>query len=594
MKKSTHIRVPYKVFSLVMAFLIIFSSVPFAFAATTLSASNVTQWPTLSYKSADGKMYFGQTLSDGLIINDDEIVLDENGNQVAGHFEFIEPTLIPSPCTDAKCHIQFVPDNTDDYTGFQKKRSSLLYSVETVTPVFIDEVNDPVVATEVEAGATLSTSTLSGGKMTNPYNSEEPKILARTWEWVDPYIVVNESGYYEARFTPAGYTVTTAQVYVRIAGEVPETTIIEAPTVPTDLKYDGVTTWGDIPLEGGKAELKVEGTAVEGTFAVTDYWKTRTVNVGSYEIDVVFTPADPEAALPYSLKIPVTVNKGQMKFVDESGNEIVPEITVEYGTTFGDIHYYLESYVAGDDAVSIGMVGIENANKTLCKDGTYTASLINRTDSNYERTELPFKIVIKRKTLTPKLTVAVGSDGLIIRDSSGNYSPKGTFTLEYTIDGVPQEPITGIKYETAFKFNYNKSGNYEYTIIYNEAEVDEYFIIDDFTTSNPIFLTWKFSATGSVDGEYKYGDEVKLEAPATDPAKEDKPFYGFVKWEDANGNTGLTEEELSNREISFAMPDGDVDLDATYKFDFCLCIRYYIQIVVDWFNSFFQSIGTLF
>ncbi|MEE1136944.1 MAG: hypothetical protein U0M02_00495 [Acutalibacteraceae bacterium] len=594
MKKSTHIRMPYKMFSLVMAFLIISSSVPFAFAATTLTSSNVTQWPTLSYKSDDGKMYFGQTLSDGLIINDDEIVLDENGNQVAGHFEFIEPTLIPSPCTDAKSHIQFVPDNADEYTGFQKKRSSLLYSVETVTPVFVDEVNDPVVATEVEAGTTLSTSTLSGGKMTNPYNPEEPEILERTWEWLDPYIVVNESGYYEAVFMPAGYTTMTTQVYVRVAGEIPETTITEAPTVPTDLKYDGVTTWGDIPLEGGKAELKVEGTAVEGAFAVTDYWKTRTVNPGSYEIDVVFTPADPEAALPYSLKIPVTVNKGQMKFVDESGNEIVPEITVEYGTTFGDIHYYLESYVAGDDAVSIGMVGIENANKTLCKDGTYTASLINRTDSNYERTELPFKIVIKRKTLTPKLTVAVGSDGLIIRDSSGNYSPKGTFTLEYTIDGVPQEPITGIKYETAFEFNYNKSGNYEYTIIYNEAEVDEYFIIDDFTTSNPIFLTWKFSATGSVDGEYKYGDEVKLEAPATDPAKEDKPFYGFVKWEDANGNTGLTEEELSNREISFAMPDGDVDLDATYKFDFCLCIRYYIQIVVDWFNSFFQSIGTLF
>lgn len=592
MKKS--IKLPYKAFSLLLALILVSVSVPIAFAAETLKATNVTQYPTISYKNADGKMYFGQTEAEGLIINDDEIVLDAAGNQVAGHFTFKDVDKIPTNGTGKKLNLTFVPDNTDEYTGFNKMFSPVLYDVETVTPVYVDEENDPVVASEIEAGATLSTSTLSGGKMTNPYNPEEPKILARTWEWVTPSTVVNESGYYEAMFGPAGYTLTYAQVYVRIAGEIPETTITEAPTVPTDLKYDGVTTWGDIPLEGGKAELKVEGTAVEGAFAVTDYWKTRTVNPGSYEIDVVFTPADPETALPYSLKIPVTVNKGQMKFVDESGNEIVPEITVEYGTTFGDIHYYLESYVAGDDAVSIGMVGIENANKTLCKDGTYTASLINRTDSNYERTELPFKIVIKRKTLTPKLTVAVGSDGLIIRDSSGNYSPKGTFTLEYTIDGVPQEPITGIKYETAFEFNYNKSGNYEYTIIYNEAEVDEYFIIDDFTTSNPIFLTWKFSATGSVDGEYKYGDEVKLEAPATDPAKEDKPFYGFVKWEDANGNTGLTEEELSNREISFAMPDGDVDLDATYKFDFCLCIRYYIQIVVDWFNSFFQSIGTLF
>ena len=590
MKKS--IRMPYKILSFCLALIIISVSVPFAYAATTLSSSNVTQWPTLSYKSADGKMYFGQTLSDGLIINDDEIVLDENGNQVAGHFEFIEPTLIPSPCTDAKCHIQFVPDNTDDYTGFQKKRSSLLYSVETVTPVFIDEVNDPVVATEVEAGATLSTSTLSGGKMTNPYNSEEPKILARTWEWVDPYIVVNESGYYEARFTPAGYTVTTAQVYVRIAGEIPETTITEAPTVPV-LNYDGVTTWGDIPLEGGKAELKVEGTAVEGTFAVTDYWKTRTVNPGSYEIDVVFTPADPEAALPYSLKIPVTVNKGQMKFVDESGNEIVPEITVEYGTTFGDIHYYLESYVAGDDAVSIGMVGIENANKTLCKDGTYTASLINRTDSNYERTELPFKIVIKRKTLTPKLTVAVGSDGLIIRDSSGNYSPKGTFTLEYTIDGVPQEPITGIKYETAFEINYNKSGNYEYTIIYNEAEVDEYFIIDDFTTSNPIFLTWKFSATGMPAAEtYKYGSAVSYTAPAIDETRKDKPYYVFSEWSEVKG-IEMTDEQKSNPEVSFTMPDNDVELKASYKFSFKAFFEWVLAQITQFFTFIVNAVKDL-
>ena len=593
LKKSTHIRMPYKMFSLVMAFLIISSSVPFAFAAETLKATNVTQYPTISYKNADGKMYFGQTETEGLIINDDEIVLDAAGNQVAGHFTFKDVDKIPTNGTGKKLNLTFVPDNTDEYTGFNKMFSPVLYDVETVTPVYVDEENDPVVASEIEAGATLSTSTLSGGKMTNPYNPEEPKILARTWEWVTPSTVVNESGYYEAMFGPAGYTLTYAQVYVRIAGEIPETTITEAPTVPV-LNYDGVTTWGDIPLEGGKAELKVEGTAVEGTFAVTDYWKTRTVNPGSYEIDVVFTPADPEAALPYSLKIPVTVNKGQMKFVDESGNEIVPEITVEYGTTFGDIHYYLESYVAGDDAVSIGMVGIENANKTLCKDGTYTASLINRTDSNYERTELPFKIVIKRKTLTPKLTVAVGSDGLIIRDSSGNYSPKGTFTLEYTIDGVPQEPITGIKYETAFEFNYNKSGNYEYTIIYNEAEVDEYFIIDDFTTSNPIFLTWKFSATGMPAVEtYKYGSAVSYTAPAIDETKSDKPYYVFSEWSEVKG-IEMTDEQKSNPEVSFTMPDNDVEFKASYKFSFKAFFEWIWAKVVQFFTFIFNAVRDLF
>ncbi len=587
MKKST--KMPFKLLSLFMAFLLIAVSVPFAFAATALKATMVTEWPT-----ATGEMYYGQIVGEHITLSGGKV--EYNGTEVPGSFVHYKDDFRPLNASDAyKANLKFVPDDSSAYTGFNKLMSAdVTFVVKKTTPVWVDEADLPV-ATSVKSGQTLSESTISGGTMKNPYNESETGVQAAAWTWSNPDTVLTESGEYEAYYAAnsKSYEIVKRNIYVEVEQDVFLTEVSVVPTIE-EFTYDSDITWADISLLGGVAVVSGTDTQVEGEFAISDTWKARVPSAGSYEITVIFTPCDTEKYTSAEVKVPVTVNKSAIKFVDENGNEIVPEITVEYGTTFGDIHYYLESYVAGDDAVSIGMVGIENANKTLCKDGTYTASLINRTDSNYERTELPFKIVIKRKTLTPKLTVAVGSDGLIIRDSSGNYSPKGTFTLEYTIDGVPQEPITGIKYETAFEFNYNKSGNYEYTIIYNEAEVDEYFIIDDFTTSNPIFLTWKFSATGSVDGEYKYGDEVKLEAPATDPAKEDKPFYGFVKWEDANGNTGLTEEELSNREISFAMPDGDVDLDATYKFDFCLCIRYYIQIVVDWFNSFFQSIGTLF
>lgn len=565
-------------------------SAPFAFAATTLSASNVTQWPTLSYNSEDGKMYYGQTLGEALIINDDEIVLDADGNQVAGHFEFIDPTLMQLPGTSIKSHIQFVPDDTDAYTGFQKKRSSLLYNVETVTPVYVDEVNDPLIASEIEAGALLSASILSGGKMTNPYNPEEPKILDRTWEWTNPNTVVNESGYYEARFLPIGYTATTAQVYVKIAGDVPETTISEMPIIES-FAYDSSLTWKDITIKGGIAILKDEGTVVDGTFSVAESSINYTPSVGSYNVPVTFTPTDPEAALPYTFDVPVTVTKAPIRFVDENGEDIVPEIIVPYGTKFNDISRLLRPFVKGADYTYFVMGDLSSK---VCDEGTYTVKATAPDDgAHYEDTDLTFKIVIEKKKLNPKLYSASGK--LYINDNSAVYHPTGTFTLEYTIDGVEQTPITGIKYNTRFDWNPTKSGDYEYTIIYNEAAEKEYFIIDDFTTSSTIALTWGFKATGSVEGTtYKYGSEVALEAPATDPAKEDKPFYGFVKWEDANGNTGLTEEELSNRELSFTMPDGDVELNATYKFDFCLCIRYYIQIVVDWFNSFFQSIGTLF
>ena len=56
-------------------------------------------------------------------------------------------------------------------------------------------------------------------------------------------------------------------IYVKIAGEIPETTIAEYPTI-SELTYDPNVTWADIPIEGGKAVIKGTETEVEGTFAI--------------------------------------------------------------------------------------------------------------------------------------------------------------------------------------------------------------------------------------------------------------------------------------------------------------------------------------
>ena len=574
--------------SVLLALILVSVSVPIAFAAETLKASNVTQYPTITYKNPDGKMYFGQTEPEALIINDDEIVTDANGNQVAGHFTFKDDNKLPLSDGTKKLNLTFVPDNPEEYSSFSKKFSPVTYDVVTTTPVYVDEVNDPLVATEVEAGALLSTSTLSGAKMINPYNAEEPNILAENWRWSDGQKVVNESGYYEAYFSPIGYNKVTKDVYVRIAGEIPETTITEAPSVPT-LTYDGVTTWGDIILEGGKAELKVEGTAVEGIFAVTDYWKTRTVNVGSYEIDVVFTPSDLEAALPYSLKIPVNVNKAPIKFVDENGEDIVPEITVPYGTKFNDISRLLRPFVKGADYTYFVMGDLSSK---VCEDGTYTVKATAPDDGeHYEDTDLTFKIVVEKKKLNPKLYSASGK--LYINDNSAVYHPTGTFTLEYTIDGVEQTPITGIKYNTHFDWNPTKSGDYEYTIIYNEAAEKEYFIIDDFTTNSTIALTWGFKATGMPAAEtYKYGSAVSYTAPAIDETKSDKPYYVFSEWSEVKG-IEMTDEQKSNPEVSFTMPDNDVELKASYKFSFKAFFEWVLAQITQFFNFIVNAVKDL-
>ncbi len=589
MKKS--IKLPYKAFSLLLALILVSVSVPIAFAAETLKASNVTQYPTISYKNADGKMYFGQTEPEALIINDDEIVIDANGNQVAGHFTFKDDNKLPLSAGTKKLNLTFVPDNTEEYTSFNKMFSSVTYEVVATVPVFVDEINDPLVASEVEAGSTLSTSILSGGKLTNPYNPEESTILTKKWEWTNPDIIVNESGYYEARVILQGYVTTTEQVYVKIASNIPETTISEMPVIEP-LVYDASMTLKDVVIKGGVAVLKAEGTVVDGTFSIAESAKDYRLSVGNYNVPVTFTPTDPEAALPYTFDVPITVTKAPIRFVDENGNDIVPEITVPYGTDFNYIPQLLKPYVKGAEYTLISLGDLENTKVT--EGGIYTITASAPSDgANYEKTELSFKIIIEKKKISPKLYAEPGK--LYIEDTSGTYRPEGTFTLTYYIEGDKQGTIEGIKYLERFDWNPTKSGNYRYEIVYVDATENEHYIIEAFNATNPLILSWAFKAPGAVEGtKYPYGSDVALEAPATDPAKADKPYYGFVKWEDANGNTGLTEEELSNREITFTMPDGDVELNATYKFDFCLCVRYYIQIVVDWFNSFFQSIGTLF
>lgn len=553
-----------KLLSILLALMMMLSVVPmYAFAATTLSASNVTQWPTLSYKNEDGKMYYGQTIGEALIINDDEIVLDTDGNQVAGHFEFIDPTLMQLPGTNIKSHIKFVPDDTDAYTGFQKKRSSLLYNVETVTLVYVDEVNDPLVASEVEAGALLSTSTLSGGKMTNPYNPEEPNLIARSWEWTNPNTVVNESGYYEARFLPIGYTATTAQVYVKIAGEIPETTISEMPIIEP-FAYDASITWKDVTVKGGVAVLKVEGTTVDGTFAVAERSMNNTPSVGSYNVPVTFTPADPEAALPYTFDVPVTVTKAPIKFVDENGNEIIPEITVPYGTKFYDVVRLLQPYVKGAEYTALSLGDLEYKE---CEDGTFTVTASAPSDGkHYETTELSFKVIVEPKTLNAK--IGGGVDGYYVVDSSAVYAVKGTFDVY-----VNDELIASDVAYNSGKVNWEATENGTYTMkwVYNPVENDN-FIINDVTTTMNVILPNTITYSGlsayilvangkrqlSETTERKQGDSITI---GTDMAQEN---FGAWIITDANGNTvDLGIADLTATEITFTMPAYDINI--TYK-----------------------------
>ncbi len=584
---NVHNKMSTKVLALFLTFLIIAVSVPMAFAAETLTVSSVKSWPTITYITEDKKMHFGQTYADAVVINDDEVVLDASGNQVAGHFEFLNPTAIPTPGT-VRSNIKFVPDDTTQYTEFTKRFSGdVTFSVETGILVPVDHDTNPLVATEVEAGAELRTSVLSGGEYTNPYNPEEPKLLARTWEWVSPATKVMESGYYEAVFAPGGYEAVTTEVYVRIAGDIPETTIVEMPTFP-EVTYDGVTTWGDIALVGGKAELKVEGTEVEGTFAISGRNLDEVIYAVEGSIEVTFTPADPEAALPYTFRIPFKVNPAPLSFKDAEGNIIADGefvFEVEPKEKLLDVQSRITDYL---NVPENSVVGFENSNGRAENGKEYTLKVFHD-DPNYIGNELTFTAKFKETKIEPRLA-PVGPNKWRI-DCNGYY-PDCQFIVYYEVNGVTKE-LARVNANNEFNLDPKTSGNYTIRIVYDKTE-DDYFIIDEMVFTNDVKLSWSCSSTGGIGSKVQFGDTVVREAPETDPAKADKPYYSFVKWEDANGNTGLDEEALSNREITFTMPDGDVKLEATYRFDFIMFLRYIFTTIINWFESVFASIGTLF
>ena len=562
-----------------------------AYAATALQASNVESWPTITYKNADGKMYYGQTQEEALIINDDEVVKDASGNEVEGHFVFSNPSQIPSAGT-RKASITFVPTNENEYTGFKKSFSQVVYTVEAVTPSYVDEINDPVVATEVEPGSLLSESILSGGAMTNPHNPQESNLLAAQWIWSpsvnDPSkTTVTESGYYTAQFAAAEYNLVTAQVYVKIASAIPETSIAEYPTIP-ELTYDPNVTWADVSLEGGKAVVKGTETEVEGTFEIKDTRKSAVPNPNFTEIEIVFTPANAEEALPNEFKIPVKVNPAPIAFVDSEGN-VVGDFTfeVEPGIKMSEVNNLIKANLR---VPKNSVIGVEDY-YSFAENGRKYKLTVNHDDPYYTGTELYFTIAFKETEIVPKL-ITVGEGRMKV--DCGEYKPSGTFSVYYVV-GETETKIGDVKGNSEIlEWTPDASGDYTFKVVYNRAEGD-YFKIDSVITY-PLEYYPKHNivATGSIALGQSMGETVTLTAPATDPERLEKPYFGFAGWTDVKGNTGLSEEELADATVSFTMPDEAVELKANYKFSIKLFFEWILAQIAQFFTFIVNAVKDLF
>ena len=572
-----------KLLSILLALMMMLSVVPmYASAADpiALTEANVTVWPT-----ASGEIYFGQKLSDGITLSGGEVQYD--GVVVAGHFEFIDPNYLNTKYSSQNLSdIKFVPDDNSTYIGFEILESfDVLYNMNKTTPIFVDENDTIPVATEVEPGAKLSTSILSGAQVMNPYYPEEPKVLAGVWKWAKGSTIVSESGYYEARITVSGYERLSAQVYVKVKENTVNTTIAEAPSVG-ELTYDANKTWADVTLTGGKAVEEGTETEVTGTFAITKVngssvlWN-KVITDGDI-VEITFTPSDTDKYLTSTTTITASVNKAPIKFVDENGAEIVPEITVPYGTklTDGNMRYYISqagcTAVAGNDGCwydgtdADGYIFGTSASGEAPEVGTHYYEFIARpyttvgVTSYYEETVLKLKVTVTPVEAEMKLDTSVikGTDGFELwvwnKDTSSAARPEGTFTVY--LDGAVYKE--NLKYGEHFTWQPTESKTYEFKATYTPTENDP-FTIADFTMSRDIKLTRKLTASENIlngYGDFKYGTAVEINANVASD--------NFAGWKitDVNGKeVALDGVDNSKTKITITMPDYDIHVEALEK-----------------------------
>lgn len=593
-----------KLLSILLVLVMMLSIVPmYASAADpiALTTSNIVTYPTAEYIN-NGAIYFGQKVGDAISFSGGEV--QYNGETVPGHFEPVDMNTVPTSTGTQRADIKFIPDDTTLYSGFEYKRCRYVtYTVSKTTPVFVDAENDPLVASEVEAGAKLSTSILSGGKMVNPYNADEAKIAARSWEWSNPDTVINESGYYEAIFVPVGYEKTTVQVYVKIASDVPETEILENPTI-SDFVYDENLTWKDVKINGGKAVIKGTETIVEGVFSVADNVKDWVPTVGLNNVPVVFTPYDAEVALPYSFNIPVTVNALPISFGEDYKGTTVDdpfEVEVTYGSKVSGVLSAAKKHL---NYPTPSVVGIEDENSLAENGKVYKVSVLNYSNSNYTGTYAYVKATFKTTEISSEIKrSSLGRNKFFVDCAS--YYPQGTFTVYCN-----GEEIAEVKCGVAFDCEvYNdEGGTYEITAKYNPIEND-YFIVSDASWSitvapvrhikvaNTSSMPFKVNGNSGHTATIRTGDTIVMEYTM--------PEFAYWVIKDGNGKTvELDGVDVNEKKITFTMPDHDLDIsvktpaqiereEAIANCDhFCHSDNQFLQIFWNIISFFMRLFGT--
>lgn len=468
-------------------------------------------------------------------------------------------------------------------------------AVKTQTPLS----SYPLVVT----GAVLRMATEQGGwDQTGTYKHTVLKA-----EWVNADKSFEEPGTYtepiriahttdETIWAIVEYTFTVEQ-----ASSVAPAEITKMPEIAPIVFKENLTV-SVLALSGGEAN-------VPGTFSFTN--PEQKLSAGEYQISVTFTPDDAAAALPVTVKVPVEVAKGTISVLS------VPVITIEYGTKLKDVSLgnFSELETIPSSGVSWGWTGVGGAAGSLSDPradqvlavGTYDDILVRAYtiyNNNYAETFIPVKVVVNPVSKEfPMLCEMDEAARRIIVTGRGNSDAKGAVTYTLHSDALAEDLVIegkGVQDVATFQLDDNaKSGAYTVTATYTAGEKDPCNYASAAKQLDISFFHNVAVTGGSGSGDYQAGSTVYVMIDAESIKKN----YEFKSWKitNANGDTiDVGVEDLTQRDISFVMPDEAVKVEAQASFSIQLffenlgnSILSFIMKIVEWFQGFFNGLGAL-
>ena len=390
---------------------------------------------------------------------------------------------------------------------------------------------------------------------------------------------------------------------------IPEAVIETLPTIDsTSLKYTEGLKVSDLTMNTEGAKATVNGAPIEGTFSFTE--PDKTLGVGNNNVSVTFTPADPTAAEPATGVISVSVAKGDIQVLQ------TPVITIEYGTRLKNVSlrdFKVETIPAS--GVSWDWLGADGSLTSLSDPradqvlavGTYDDILVRAYtvyNNKYDVTLIPVKVVVNPVSKEfPMLCEMDEAARRIIVTGRGNSDAKGAVTYTLHSDALAEDLVIegkGVQDVATFQLDDNaKSGSYTVTATYTAGEKDPCNYASAAKQLDISFFHNVAVTGGSGSGDYQAGSTVYVMIDAESIKKN----YEFKSWKitNANGDTiDVGVEDLTQRDISFVMPDEAVKVEAQASFSIQLffenlgnSILSFIMKIVEWFQGIFNGLGAL-